>query len=733
MRPSFRIVLLFLGVFLCKMAWSQSAADAAVQINASVQNSPPQILLSWSGNSTTVQYQVYRKLKSATLWGSPLASLSGTVNQFSDANVQIGSSYEYRIVRSGSNYTGYGYILSGIEVAEPFWQGKLVLLVDSTFVPSLSNEILRLIQDLKGEGWDVQRHDVSRNASVPHIKSILLADYLADSLHETRAVFILGHVPVPYSGNINPDGHPDHLGAWPADVYYGDMNGLWTDNGVTSTTLSPARTQNVPGDGKFDQSLVPGEVELMVGRADFSNMPLFPLSELQLLKNYLDKNHAFRTRQIAPLRRAVIDDNFGFFGGEAFAASGYKNFGPLVSTNSVSPADYIGSLSSGSYLWSYGCGGGSYVSASGIGSTSSFTNANLQGVFTLLFGSYFGDWDCNNSFLRAPLAQGQILTNCWSGRPHYQFHYMGLGDVIGSGLLLTQNNPGGLYFASPTGITGKWIHNALMGDPTLTQDPLMPVNQVTATIGGHQATITWAPSQEPGLLGYNLYMRNDSQSVFQKINLQPIANTSYTQTCLLYKGVYEYLVRPVKLETGSSGSYYNVGMGARDTALCVLQLKSIADFTNSISANTVQVGVKTPFPGSVYSWDFNNGVLAAGPTASVVYGSNGIYNLQLKCLHPCIQDSSSAFIQISEAGEPINPFTKVCFKSNPVNHSFEIIHLPDNLIQIEVFNLSGQRIQCFKGPFHSEFKGLLESPGMYVIQLRTATQMQRLPLLWNLD
>lgn len=708
---------------------AQSTADAAVQLSASVQTNPPQITLSWPTNTTTSQYLVYRKSKSATAWGTPLATLAGTATQYADNTVQNGLYYEYRIVRSGSNYTGFGYVLSGIQVPETHWQGKLILLVDSTFTMPLATEISRLIKDLNGEGWDVVRHDVLRNGAVTHVKSLIIADYNADTLNETRAVFILGHVPVPYSGNINPDGHPDHLGAWPADVYYGDVNGLWTDNGVTSTTVSPPRTQNIPGDGKFDQSIVPGDVELIVGRADFSNLPLFSSSEQQLLKDYLDKNHAYRTRQFIAQKRALIDDNFGYFGGEAFAASAYKNFAPLVATSSVVAADYITSMASGSYLWSYGCGGGSYVSASGIGSTSNFTNAALQGVFTMLFGSYFGDWDCTNSFLRAPLAQGQILTNCWSGRPHYQMHYMGMGDIIGRGLLLTQNNPGGLYFASPTGITGKWIHNALMGDPTLKQDVMAPVNQVSALISGHQATVSWSASQEPGLIGYQVYMRNDSQAVFQKVNALPILSTSFTMPCLLYKGVYEFMVRPLKLETSPSGSYYNLGMGARDTAICTIQLKALAQFTTALTSNTLQAGLKQIFSGALYAWDFNNGFLTAGPTASVVYGINGIYNVRLKALHPCLQDSSEQFIQIVEAQlDHLNTNT-TRFKQNPTGSLFEIIDLPAGTTCIKVYNAAGQFLNEYKGPFNNTFSAPIDMPGIYSIHIIGAPKPVQLPIL----
>jgi hypothetical protein len=712
---------------------AQSTADAAVQVSASVQASPPQIILSWPTNSTTSQYLIYRKSKTSTSWNAPIATLSGTATQFIDNTIQKGFNYEYRIIRSGNSYTGYGYVLSGIEVPETYWRGKLILLVDSTFIIPLASEINRLIKDLQGEGWDVLRHDVLRNGSVTHIKSIIIADYAADSLHETRAVYIVGHVPVPYSGNINPDGHPDHLGAWPADVYYGDVNGMWTDNGVSSTTVSPPRTQNIPGDGKFDQSIVPGDVELIVGRADFSNLPAFSATEQQLLKAYLDKNHAYRTKQFSAQKRALIDDNFGFFGTEAFAASGYKNFAPLVGTSSVVAADYITSMASGSYLWAYGCGGGSYVSASGIGSTFNFTNTALQGVFSMLFGSYFGDWDCTNSFLRAPLAQGQILTNCWSGRPHYQFHYMGMGDIIGSGLLLTQNNPGGLYFASPTNITGKWIHNALMGDPTLKQDIMAPVNQVTALISGQQATISWSASQEPGLLGYQIYMRNDSQTVFQKINSQPVISNSFTLSCLLYKGIYEFMVRPLKLETTASGSYYNLGMGARDTAICTKQLKALAQFTTALISNTLQAGITDVFAGALYSWDFNNGFLTAGPTASVAYTNNGIYNVQLKAIHPCLQDSSNQFVQIIEAQiDPLSGNT-TRFKQNPTNSVFEILNLPAGATEIKVYNAAGQVIHAYKGPFTNTFCASLDMSGIYSIQICSRTKTTWLPLLIHIN
>ena len=52
------------------------------------------------------------------------------------------------------------------------------------------------------------------------MKDLIKAQYNADPAN-TKAVFLFGHVPVPYSGDIVPDGHyADHQGAWPCDGYY---------------------------------------------------------------------------------------------------------------------------------------------------------------------------------------------------------------------------------------------------------------------------------------------------------------------------------------------------------------------------------------------------------------------------------------------------------------------------------------------------------------------------------
>lgn len=703
-----RIYTCFLLFLSCYSFFAQNASDLAVQINASVQSNPAQIVLSWPTTTTTTQYTVFRKLKNDLFWGVPLSTLPGSATQYTDNTVAVGTNYEYRILRTASGFSGNGYINAGIEIPETAWRGKLILMVDSQFIGSLANELTRLVKDIEGDGWQVIRHDVLRTGSVTHVKDLIVSDYYADSI-PVKAVFLVGHVPVPYSGNINPDGHGDHLGAWPADAYYADVDGTWTDNLVTSTTLSPPRTQNVPGDGKFDQNLVPTDLELQVGRVDFYDMPAFSLSETQLLKNYLDKDHDYRKKNFSTSKQAVIDDNFGYFSGEAFAASGFKNFGPLVGNANVSAADYFTSMSSGAYQWSFGCGGGTYVSAGGVGSTTNFAGSNLNGVFTLLFGSYFGDWDSQNNFLKAPLAQGKILTSVWSGRPHYQFHHMALGENIGYSVLLTQNNPGGLYFASPTGISGRWVHNALMGDPTLRNDVVAPVANVVANKAGRHCHITWTASPESGLTGYNIYRKTDTSEIYTKINNSPVSGTTYTDLCLYHVGVYTYMVRALKLEQTPSGSYYNLSEGIADTAYNAVGVDVQAAFSYTNAGQFIVVN-NSSTNADTYFWDFGDGITTSTLTnPTITYSTAGAYFISLIASNGCRTDTVSEWVVFGELGlDAATSAADPLVFPNPCTEQLQVkgLAFPSEL---KIYTLSGQLLK--------EYTVLREDEVLYVGEL----------------
>lgn len=535
---------------------AQTAAQAAVPVNAIATTSPPALTFVWPADATATGFTVARRPSGSSTWG-PATTIpgAGAATTWTDATVVPGTRYEYRFLKNGS-VAGRGLVTAGVEASLIDQRGRLVLLVDDTMAAPLGSRLDRLIEDLTGDGWTVLRHDVPRNGSAASVRNLVLADAAAYP-GEVEAVFVLGHVPVPYSGSLAPDGHGDHNGAWPADVYYGERNGPWTDTTVNNVSASRPENRNVPGDGKFDQSLIPSDVDLQVGRVDFADMPAFAASELQLLQAYLDKDHDYRHKVFTVGQQAVVDDNFGWFSGEAFAASGWRNFSALVGTANVIAGDYFTTLNTQSgpgYVWSYGCGGGSYQSAGGIGSTSDFALSQNRSVFTMLFGSYFGDWDSTNNFLRAPLCQGWTLASAWAGRPHWSFHPMGMGQTIGFAARLSQNDN------SAGGLFTRAVHIGLMGDPTLRQHVVAPPSGVAVADVWPQANVSWTPSSD-AVAGYHVYRAATPNGPFTRLTPAPVAGTLWTDPSPVL-GTATYLVRALKLETTPTGTYWNLSQGA---------------------------------------------------------------------------------------------------------------------------------------------------------------------------
>ena len=572
-----KVFTLFL-IFICGHAlFAQvSSADYAVPLTATTNLLTPSITINWPYADSATAYHVYRKLKDTQSWGTALATLTTTDTSYTDTHVAIDTGYEYRVEKTAYQTVEDGYIFSAISLPADHDKGILLMVVDSFFADSLPVEVHRLMKDISGDGWEVKQILIGRNQLVPDVKAAILTEVLQDSTR-THAALLLGHIPVPYSGDINPDGHPNHLGAWPADVYYADLNGNWTDTYINDTTAGYAANRNIPGDGKFDNSYIASSLELEISRVDFYNMPSVPRSETQLMKNYLDKDHAYRQKLFVPLHRGLVDDNFGVFGGEAFASCGIRNFSPLLGSGNTFNLDFISTLNTSSYQWGYGCGGGSFNSAGGIGSTNNFANDSVQAVFTMLFGSYFGDWNVQDNFLRAPLcASDPALTCCWAGRPYWFFHHMALGENIGYSARLTQNNPY-LYNAN-YGV--QFVHVALMGDLTLKEDAVSPAASLVIQPGNSGATLTWAASTD-SIVGYYVYKSTTEFGHYQLAS-GLVSSTSFYDSAGT-NGLQYYMVRACKYQPGPSGNYFNLSEGVGDSATVNYITTSIAKPETTIS------------------------------------------------------------------------------------------------------------------------------------------------------
>ncbi|MEQ9187008.1 MAG: C25 family cysteine peptidase [Cryomorphaceae bacterium] len=717
-----RVPVTFFFLFAISVLNAQSSLQYTVRVEAEALPSQNAIQLTWDTDANAVSYAVARKLVTDANWSPPLAVFLG--HSFLDTTVQEGVVYDYRVLKNGGTYTGYGYVRAAVQANLVHDRGDALILVASNILAALPVEVATLAMDYEADGFHVQVIYIDSNSTVTGVKGLISDAY--QTLPNLTTVFLLGHVPVPYSGNLAPDGHvPDHQGAWPADVYYADMDGSWTDHTVNNTSANDPRNDNVPGDGKFDQSAIPGnnQPELRLGRVDMSNLSHFSDDELTLTKAYLDRVHAYKQGEWTLPKRGLIDDNFGGFGGEAFASNGWRNFSPLVGKDSIFSTDYRGTLSSEGYLFSYGCGGGSHESASGIGTSTQFSGDSLLTGFTMLFGSYFGDWDRSNNLMRSALAQGRTMSITWAGRPWWYVHPMGLGESIGDCTMMTQGN--NTIFYSSYG--GSFVHVALLGDPSLRMEYVAPPTALAVdTVDTFDITLAWAASTDPTTDGYLVY-RSFNGGAWERITSSIISEVGYTDECVLDSGSYAYQVTAVRLVEGFSGSYFNESLGVEDSltistskrpkvvAFSAEQAGFNSSLINYQASTTWSDGIAWIFPDTTVQ-----DVFAFSATISETGSTNPPYDdgvdFQIVVFNRCSSDSSWRYASAIIGGVNENDGSAFKVYPNPIRVGERLNVVVFGRIGYELFDLQGRRVAFGKIQDGSLAMDAI-APGQYFLTL----------------
>lgn len=530
-----------------------SPESRSIEITATAVASPPSLTLSWPESVNGIDYKVFRKELGAAAWGTAI-DVAASAKSYTDTTVESGKVYEYKVTRVSN---GQGYIAATVNRPYIHKRGDLLVVVESAVATALSAELQEWYQVLAGDGWDVTPISVGMSDTVVSVKAKIIQK--KSELPNLKTVLLFGHVPVPYSGQLAPDGHTDHSGAWPTDGYYADIDGVWTDTSVNTSSANRTANRNIPGDGKFDQTAFPSALELAVGRVDMYAMSTFTESETDLLKRYITKNINYRKNNVTINRRALMDDNFGDMSGEAFAQAPWNWFGSLVGRANVFSLDWFTTLQTNHYMWAYGCGGSGYTNIGGVGTTSDFATKTVNAIFTATFGSYFGDFDAPNSALRAIIANpGPTLTSVWSGRPHWLFHTLSVGEPFATSIPLSQKNHNNTYYTGNVGL-GQ-IHISFMGDPTLRDRMVSPVTNLTTTASSSDVVLNWTASTSSGIDKYFIYGSNDKHKGYEAVGSVSAGTVQYTLSKpLTYK---YYQVRAGKLDTSLTGTYYNLSTGS---------------------------------------------------------------------------------------------------------------------------------------------------------------------------
>ncbi len=519
---------------------------AAVPLRIKVEEG--RTVLSWDAPAgrEVWSYTLYRRsFPPATDWGKPLSSLPAESLSWEEGSPGT-SAWEYRIVAldKGTGQTSYGYAIFPQQRADVDERKAILLLVSEEVDEDPQNALIDLRRCLQWRGWVVRQRVVPQGHKPATVRALVQAEAadLGKMGVPLKTVQILGRVAVPYSGNLAPDGHADHWGAWPTDLYYGDLDGAWPDERDFAPQATDPRQHNLAGDGKFDLNELPGRVEVSVGRVDFSSLTPLDLqrgsTEKEAREEGLVRIRAWIER--VSERYMMDEPAFGEIGlqdlmtdnAEGFAAGAWR-LAPLL-PGSGQPIRKTLLGGEPGLAVGFGFAPGTYDSAMGVVNSTQLLwgGPGFQIPLVFLFGSYFGDWDAPGNLLQATLGSrhGKVLAAAWGARPGWQLHPLAAGYTLGDCQLLTANRTQdylpGLREAYP-------VHLGLLGDPTLELIKLR-----TCIVRRSEKGLTWSLGEassgqvdafpaEP--LGWHVYVWDSPEMAPRRVTteLQPLSRTEF--------------------------------------------------------------------------------------------------------------------------------------------------------------------------------------------------------------
>ncbi len=551
-------------------------------VDTSVQVEPPSITLNIY-NPTI--YNVYRKDLGASSWGSVLHVTSSEETSWADTNVVVGVIYEYRVSYNMENITNSSavvptaYLTAGIRVdRSAVYQGRVILCMDQTLTNSLVYEVARLKSDLAGDGWRVETllvapsetWDWEDGAAAQGVRESLYSLYTnAPANDKPVAIYLLGHIPVAMSGLTTPppDGHAGG-GAKPADSYYADLDGVWTDTGTWDFDGS----KNYTNDYKWDQDLIPSDVEVAVGRVDLEGLAELGGNTKDLLRRYLDKAHNFRHAHSQAGMSVLhkdgnqITDEFAWR--ELIPICGLTNYqyatvGNIGSDGSANVTDYANKY--GPFLFCENAGG--------VGPTDDeFATYGSQVVFWNGWQSFYWVWNKSGNLMRAGLGSEGLTLGYWSaGRCGWFMQHVAMGLPVSYSLKETLNNDRveGPYSFQLTQIiqpqgardSARQVWMNYMGDPTIRWFVTRPPSNLTAQLNGGDVELSWTASSQPDLEGYHVFRAASPEEPFtNRINSVVLTTTHFTDTTPPV-GDTVYMVKAVALQQTGSGTFLNPSQG----------------------------------------------------------------------------------------------------------------------------------------------------------------------------
>ncbi len=172
--------------------------------------------------------------------------------------------------------------------------GPLLIVIEQHLLTPLQVEVDRYMDDLVQAGWEPILISQS-GGTAAQLRGILQQYWASDAI---LGAVLIGDLPQGWFElyeDFDNDGLPDspYQVQFPCDLYYMDLDGDWYDGDL---------------DGVLDTHLNAWQPDIFVGQLISSTLG----NEIELLRNYFEKNHSFRMGQLylPGVGLAYIDDDW---------------------------------------------------------------------------------------------------------------------------------------------------------------------------------------------------------------------------------------------------------------------------------------------------------------------------------------------------------------------------------------------------------------------------------------
>jgi hypothetical protein len=531
-------------------------------------NNSRYIEISWQNDSTAFKYEISKRTNANDEF-EIISELTGAATSYNDVEVNQYQEYEvrkrFRYDDKNNSTKSYKEHCIDCNLVEEKTK-TLLILVDNSHYTAIESNLELYTQTVRKEGWNsiikkVDRVETFNPKAV--INNKLLINQVYENSSNLKAILILGRVAVPYSGNVAPDGHGDkdprpHKGAYPTDSYYADLDyNDWTDSVEINEKSSFPRQHNIINDGKWDQSFIPGKVELAVGRVDFYNLPEFGESESGLLNRYLEKVIAYKSGATVPVYKAILYDGFAEYS-RGYAADGWNNMSAIYGKENIFEMPVRDELYQNRYDMLYAGAPGDFNNIYLAVYYNELAFKEYLATHSMIFGSYNVDWDSENNLHRSIIAsEGFGLTSIWASFPHWTYFKLGLGRTFGEALTSTQNNR--LEYDYPFSAYRSGVYTFLAGDPTLKLINENAISNINISDSDYN-NLNLELIDDKSIWGYQILNASGAlkieESIFFDEPKSGIVSAFYS-----FNSGDDYILRPIIKINNRSGSFFYLGNG----------------------------------------------------------------------------------------------------------------------------------------------------------------------------